>query len=478
METNRTDQASEAIEFLRRRGRVIFCAFALTIIGVLGFVQRMEPRYESELKILVSRTRVNMPASPERLAPGTVPSDIADSEISSEIELLRSRELMEKTLERCGLAQRSDAAGFVKSLRKLSKELVVSPVKKTGFISVKYAAADADLAARVPNTIVSLYLEKHTEVRGNRQTSHFFTQQAAAHRQELAQAQGRLAGYEQKHDAALLEQQKQNNLSRVSQLENLFEETRMQKRDAEDRLRLLGEQLSTLPETVNAQSRKARSESLIERWKSQLLDLQHKRTQLLTKFDPGYRLVQEVDTQIADTNAALEREGAAVVDRTDTLNPLRQSVEADILRTQAQVAGLKARETVLARDLQEKQGRQRGLSTLTAARENLARDLRIAEENYLLYEKKQEESRIADAMDREKILNVAVIEPAAPPLVPTDRHRSVFVLLGVVFAMLLSAGAGLAADAFDPPVRSPRDLEKATGLPVVLDLTKGERSWS
>ena len=42
---------------------------------------------------------------------------------------------------------------------------------------------------------------------------------------------------------------------------------------------------------------------LLEQLKSTLLNLELKRTDLLTKYEPTYRLVQEVDQQIADAKS-------------------------------------------------------------------------------------------------------------------------------------------------------------------------------
>jgi hypothetical protein len=48
--------------------------------------------------------------------------------------------------------------------------------------------------------------------------------------------------------------------------------------------------------------------------KSKLLELELRRTELLTKFQPSYRLVREVEQQIAQAQSAIQAED---------LNPLR-----------------------------------------------------------------------------------------------------------------------------------------------------------
>ena len=47
---------------------------------------------------------------------------------------------------------------------------------------------------------------------------------------------------------------------------------------------------------------------LQEKLKSKLLELELRRTELMTKFQPSYRLVQEVDQQIAQAKTAIEAE--------------------------------------------------------------------------------------------------------------------------------------------------------------------------
>ena len=56
-----------------------------------------------------------------------------------------------------------------------------------------------------------------------------------------------------------------------------------------------------MPSRLTTQVRTADNPQLMEQLKSTLLNLQLKRTELLQKFDPSYRLVQEVDTEIKQT---------------------------------------------------------------------------------------------------------------------------------------------------------------------------------
>jgi uncharacterized protein involved in exopolysaccharide biosynthesis len=234
------------------------------------------------------------------------------------------------------------------------------------------------------------------------------------------------------------------------------------------RLEQLRQQGEKLPETVKTASRSARNQALIEKLKSRLLELENERTGLLSRYEPGYRLVVEIEKKIADTKTALQGEDqAVVVDETEALNPIRQSVEAEYFRTQTELAGLEARQRELRRKLGEQQGRQMRLEALTAEHDTLTRKLKLAEENYLRYEDRKEQARIANALDLQQFLHVSIVEPAKEPALPAERHSAVMLLLGLLLASCTGLGAAVARDRQNRAVSSAAEIAELTGLPVL-----------
>ncbi len=105
--------------------------------------------------------------------------------------------------------------------------------------------------------------------------------------------------------------------------------------------------------------------------------------------------------------------------------------------------------------------------------QDLKRAVKTQEENYLLYERKREEARINEALDRRGILNVAITEP---PTVPVLRNRS---RMNLAFLTLLVAGTfslttAFVVDFMDPTFRTPDELAYFLGTPVLGALPKGE----
>ncbi len=80
--------------------------------------------------------------------------------------------------------------------------------------------------------------------------------------------------------------------------------------------------------------------------KTHLLELQLKRTELLTRFEPSYRLVQEVEQEIAETRASIAAEALTPVrDETTDKDPNYEWARMELEKAQVQADGLRARQS-------------------------------------------------------------------------------------------------------------------------------------
>jgi uncharacterized protein involved in exopolysaccharide biosynthesis len=196
--------------------------------------------------------------------------------------------------------------------------------------------------------------------------------------------------------------------------------------------------------------------------------LQNRRTELLAKFRPDDRLVQEVDQELRDTQVALEQATKLTgVEQATDVNPVHQALELDLDRQQAELAGLQSRRDALANQTAAYRSQLARLADATASFDDLVRTEKKAEDNYLLYAKKTEEARIAESLDKQKISNVAIAETPVEPHVPSKPNVPLNMALGAMLAAILSLGGAFAADYFLDTVEQPRELEELTGLPVL-----------
>jgi uncharacterized protein involved in exopolysaccharide biosynthesis len=102
---------------------------------------------------------------------------------------------------------------------------------------------------------------------------------------------------------------------------------------------------------------------------------------------------------------------------------------------------------------------------------NLTRAVKASEENYMLYLRKQEEARISDSLDSQRIVNVAIAEAATVPAFPV-RSTGFFVLLGGLLATLVSVASAFVADYFDPRLRTADEVEAVLNTPVLAAIPR------
>ena len=81
------------------------------------------------------------------------------------------------------------------------------------------------------------------------------------------------------------------------------------------------------------QLRTADNPGLLEQMKSTLLQLELKRTEMLSKFEPTYQPVQDLEKQIGETRAAIAAErNAPTRDETTDQNSIYEWVKSELAR--------------------------------------------------------------------------------------------------------------------------------------------------
>ncbi|MFN8644722.1 MAG: hypothetical protein U0802_24805 [Candidatus Binatia bacterium] len=109
------------------------------------------------------------------------------------------------------------------------------------------------------------------------------------------------------------------------------------------------------------------------------------------------------------------------------------------------------------------------LEDVSSEHERLEQEVTSAKEAYLTYLKKEEEARFSAALDESRILNVSVVERAAPPTVPLPTRTGVNLLLGAHSASPSRSPSATCAIA-STTVQTAADAARVTGLPVLADI--------
>lgn len=464
-----------------RHKRLLILCFGGLVLGTIAAALMMPPKYQAVTKILVKRERVDPVVTPQRSDNMQVKEDISEEELNSEIELIESDDVLRQTVLACGLQQRKSMLAYIgikrseeekisKAIIRLKAALHVELLKKSNIISLSYSASDPKTAAHVLDALSNSYIDKHLAVHRPVGQVKFFEQETDRYRQNLAEAEAQLKTFADGQGGVAPTLARDMTLQKLNDFSATLESTRAEMASTEQRIKDLEKQLGTTPDRLVTQVRTSDDVQTLEKMKTQLMTLELKRTELLTKYQPSYRLVQEVDTQIADTRTAIVAEQSKPLkEETSDQNTTYTWIRTELAKAKADYSALQARAAATQTIVGIYQQNARNLEEKGLIQQDLLRTAKTNEENYLLYLRKQEEARMAEALDERRILNVAIAERPNVPLVPTNSPL-IFAFVGILLSATVSIGVVFAVEYMDPSFRTPSEVATELNIPVLASV--------
>jgi len=444
-----------------RRGRIILTLFVslfgMAAVAAVWLRPRLDPpQWTAGLRFLVRRDRVDAVVTPsDRPAPGP-PASVTPQEVLAEIELVKSADVVEQVAREAG-------APLERMQQGLAAEAVASGRSTTNLIAVRYSSPDRAEVTRVLSKLPEVYLQKYLSVNRRPGVVEYFRSQAEVHERQLREAEEELAGFEKDLPAPAVESREP---------ERPRADTEAGLRDAESRAGELERQLSVTPPTIT-RSREAEESPYLGRLTNQLLEVENRRAQATR-----YREIVPLEARIADLRRRIAAETRGPVDES-VVNPARAPLEAEGRRWQVELAGLRARRAVLAGE--ERRRREQAAAARSITAENsvqlaeLKRQVKAAEEIFLLYSKKYAEAREAELLDRNRVLNVSLAEAPRAPTRVEKRSLAFYLGWSWVLALAISMMAGFSTDLLDHSIHTPRQLEDCSSLVVLACIPESRR---
>jgi uncharacterized protein involved in exopolysaccharide biosynthesis len=437
--------------------------------------------YESEMKILVKKERVDLPPPEQTGVDGRQTLD--EEDLNTEIELLRSDDVLRNTVQLLHLQEgtseplwmqlfgrptgTSSQIRTAKAVQGLKSGLNVILPKKSNIITIRYGSGDSQLARKVLTALSQFYIEKHMEVRRPPEQFRFFADQAKRYREQLSYAESRLAGFPRTAGTAAGQLELELTENRLGNLRMEYYQNQAAMRQAEKRIGTLETQLASASPRIATVVRSADNQYLIMQVKTTLLNLELKRTELLKKYDPAYRDIQEVDREIAQAQAAVDSaQKSPLRDETTDRDTTYEWMRSELAKSTADLNSFEAKAGSLNSAILAHEREARRLNEKSLQQQHLQREAKTLEENYQLYLRKQEEARINDALDQNKMLNVSIVQSPTAPVIP-KRSPTVIVMEGIILAIILSAAGALVSERLDDSFRSPAELESYLEVPVL-----------
>ncbi len=469
-----------ATEVFFRHKKIFFGASLFVLMLTVAVTLLIPRQYASDMKFLVQTSRGNVVVTPERTNPVSVVSEVTESQVNSELEILRSHDVLDPvadpgweklpTSERTALAIHKHEAllsGFDKSLE-------IEPVRKTNVINVRIRAKDPEEARNSLQRLSDAYLEQHRRMERPAGASSFFEAEAERYLSAWDGASRKLVDFQREHQLSSLQQRESDMEGKITGKQNdlLSSEATLQELDAR-----VAESQRRMEAMANRQTTQDKAQPNLESMQqlnTMVTELENKRTALLTNYKAGDRLVQELDRQIAFTKAQLA-DAVAVKSHevTTDIDPVWQQLRVGHAEAHLGRKAAAARRAVVADQLGRLTQDLGGLQELDVQFNNLEEQVKVRKQNYELYAEKRDQSQIADEMDQRGLMNVVVAQQPTRSYRPAGPKLLVNAALGAVTALFIGFCALYVAEAARNTVATPRELGAASRYPVLATLPMG-----
>jgi uncharacterized protein involved in exopolysaccharide biosynthesis len=352
----------------------------------------------------------------------------------------------------------------------LASKLRIEVLKMSNIIVISYRNNDRQLAARVLTSLGDVYLWEHAKAHHPPGELDFFQKETREARVQMVDAEQNLVKFTRDGGVASGQTELTDALRRLSDVQAQQGETQTAIAGTKKRIEALVEQTQNIPQRQTTMLRTSDNAILQQQLKSSLLNLEMKRTELLTRFHETYPLVVEVDKQIAQARLALaDATATPVQEKTTDRDPIYEMVRQDLTHSNAELVTLRARANSLNQEAAEDRARVEWLQQQSVAQGDLLRIAQAAESNYMLLLHKQEEARISDELDSRRIFNVSIIQRASTPVLPM--HPATWYLMyGAMLGIIFSFGTAVGADRLDPTFRTLDELELTLQVPILAVL--------
>jgi uncharacterized protein involved in exopolysaccharide biosynthesis len=406
---------------LWRRRLMVASIFAAVLLVVGVYTATATPLYESTSLLLIKFGREYVYQSDVGEGGQFMPRN-RETLINSEIQILRSAEVVKGVVEAMGVETlypslaidppagqplESVAAGrFLQNLR-------VRAVEDADVIQVSLRNTDPQVTARAVNLLVELFKDAHLEAFGEQQSLAFLEEKATQANEELKRSEAALLAFQAEHPQFSLEDKDALLLRERTDLETAL-------RDVENQI-------------VSARQRILTSDPAIPGAQEQLLRLRLQERSLLNTHNEESRQVENVRHEIALVEGFLAEQ--------ESSNSSRQNREISMLTSRKQK--LEDRLTAVDSDLDS-------LPALSGRFRELKRELETGEANYKRSAQRLETSRTSAEMDKQKLANISVIQPAYAPLEPVSPRPMLNLVVAVILGGGLAVGAALISERLFP----------------------------
>lgn len=332
----------------------------------------------------------------------------------------------------------------------LLKSLDVKPSRESSIIQINYTSEEPQFAATLANAFGDAYIQTvlDLKVEPAKRQNEWFEGQTLNLRKDVQAAQEKLSTAQREHGIVAADSQRLDlESARLAEISSQLVVVQAQVYDSQTRLRQMAQatvkkHLQELPDLLG--------NTLLQSMKSDVVKAGAKLAELSERYGKKHPQYQSAAAELASLRTKME------VEINNAIGSVRQAAEIDQRRAQELQ---KAMENQKQRIFNLKQQRD-VLDVLTKEVEN-------AQNAYDAASQRAGQVHLESQIDQS---NIAVLNPAVPPLKPASPKTRLNLLLSLFLGTFLGTGFALLAELFDRRLRTTEDISEGLGLVVLGEI--------
>nr|WP_269744715.1 Wzz/FepE/Etk N-terminal domain-containing protein [Granulicella tundricola] len=426
------------------RQRYVFLSVFFTVLALGAvYIFGSHKKYASRMELLVQNARSEQVITAGRSEAPATAAEVSEEEINSEIELLQSADVLDEVIDpgwsktspsQRPLDEQQRHEGAVGSLQ---DNLAVTPIRKSHVISVQLVSRDPHQSTLVLKKLLDVFLQKKLQINHPAGASQLFDQEAERYRLQWQRAEQALSSFQQQNGIVSITEQEGGLQKQLFDADTQLRDANVEISELTHKVTADNDQLQALPSRRPTHETAIPASGSIDQLRTRLSELNLSRTELVSKYKPGDRLILQVDEQIAQVEATLKNMNGSYYAETSTdINPTWQAVEQDLSSTRTRLEGVSGRRHELADQITRLNSRLGNTEEQTQELNALQRRVAETEANYQVYAQKRDESHMTDVLDEHQLLNVAVAQAptfSLSPVRPRPKKDGLLTFLTAVF---------------------------------------------
>ncbi len=447
----------------RRRALIgVFVAVVTALTAVGSFL--MTPVYEATVVLNVREQRPSILGSD--LGGSFEPLSIRE-DINTQIEIMKSRSVLEKVIAELHLGGAPDGASVVKqreaareALDRVRRDMSVRQVPNTRLISLSARSTDPELAARIANAIAAVFIDKNVESKRGEANAvlAFVSGQAEQVRAQLNRTEEDLLAYKKGERIGILDQEAKLMVERLAQLEASSQEAQVGLDVLDTRIAVILSTSGTAGSPLAADA--APSGGPV---RERLAALQAQLARLEADKTDRSGEIADLTAQVDALRGEVRSELQSVLGR-GSAGALGTAMQMQLADYESQRVVLKARLEALGGLIKVYEKDVDRLPVQEIALVRLERTQRINNELYAALMKAKNEAQVEAAS---QIANADIVDAAIPPLDPVRPRKQQNIAVALVASLVFGMVLALVLDALDQTVQTEEEVRRGLGASIL-----------